>query len=431
MSVFPAGLRDWLHRRRHPARFALLDGLLANQALSRGELLAKQRADLVAIVAYASAHTEHYAERFGGADLRRFAELPILTKDDVAAAPERLLARDADRSRVHLGHTGGSTGRPTPFYWDAARHELMRAGMMRSYMGSGWRPGERIVNFWGAAADLGGGAGLGRRYAQWVTGETTLAAREFDDALLERWAAFVAARRPVLLQGYASILAALARHMLDRRIVPPATLRGVYSTAETLTDAQRELMARAFSCPVFNQYGSREIPNIACECRRGNMHVFSDMVYLESQDIDDEPRLLVTSLTNRLMPMIRYDIGDSGRLREGECGCGWAFPLMEMGMCRRNDLIRTADGRSIHPSFFNGLLHGMSGIREYRFIQRELDRVVLELVAAAPLGRDAEDALRTRVGRECGARMALDVVYVDALPRTASGKHRFVACELA
>jgi phenylacetate-coenzyme A ligase PaaK-like adenylate-forming protein len=33
---------------------------------------------------------------------------------------------------------------------------------------------------------------------------------------------------------------------------------------------------------VFNQYGSREIPNIACECQLGKMHVFSDMVMLES-----------------------------------------------------------------------------------------------------------------------------------------------------
>jgi phenylacetate-CoA ligase len=235
----------------------------------------------------------------------------------------------------------------------------------------------------------------------------------------------------VLLQGYASILAALARLVIEEKLAMPRSLRGVYSTAEVLTDAQRELMERAFGCKVFNQYGSREVPNIACECRLGNMHVFSDMVRLESVALDGEPdRLLVTSLTNRLMPMIRYDIGDSGRLKEGECGCGWAFPLMEMGMCRQNDLVRTRDGRLIHPSFFNALLYGAGGIRSYRFVQRAPDRMVLELVADSPLGAAAEEAMREKIRRELDAGMSLAIDYVAAIPRTASGKHRFVVSEL-
>ena len=81
------------------------------------------------------------------------------------------------------------------------------------------------------------GGGLGRKYAAWVSGETTLAAREFTERELREWATFVQSWRPVLLQGYASILAALARFVLDQRLAMPNTLRGVYSTAEVLTGA--------------------------------------------------------------------------------------------------------------------------------------------------------------------------------------------------
>jgi phenylacetate-CoA ligase len=63
----------------------------------------------------------------------------------------------------------------------------------------------------------------------------------------------------------------------------PRSLIGVYATAEVLTDAQRDLMQQAFGCKVFNQYGCREVPNIAWECRHGNMHVFADLVVLESE----------------------------------------------------------------------------------------------------------------------------------------------------
>jgi len=426
-----AGLRDRLHRRRHPARFALLDDLLRHQALSRDEILEKQREDLARIVAFAVANTDYYARRFAGIPglgERRpaSADFPVLGKDDVVANLDAMRARGADRGSAHIGYTGGSTGKPLAFWWDAAKHELMRAGMMRSYMGSGWRPGERIVNFWGAAQDIKGG-GLGRKYAAWVSGETTLAAREFTEGDLRAWADFVQSYRPVLLQGYASILAALARHVLDRRLPLPRTLRGVYSTAEVLSEEQREVMERAFGCKVFNQYGSREIPNIACECRHGNMHVFTDMVWIESVALaGEDDRLLVTSLTNRLMPMIRYDIGDSGRLKEGVCACSSPFPLMEMGLCRQNDIIRTAAGRSIHPAYFNGLLHGLKGIRQYQFVQVEPYRIDLNLVAASPLNTETLESLRQKVRRDVDAGMAIEVNYVDAIRRTAAGKHRFV-----
>ena len=60
-----------------------------------------------------------------------FSTLPILTKDDVRDHLDALLARGA-RDRARLGHTGGSTGKPLAFWYDDAKHELMRAGMCRS-----------------------------------------------------------------------------------------------------------------------------------------------------------------------------------------------------------------------------------------------------------------------------------------------------------
>jgi phenylacetate-CoA ligase len=174
---------------------------------------------------------------------------------------------------------------------------------------------------------------------------------------------------------------------------------------------------------VFNQYGSREIPNIACECRHGHMHVFTDMVHLESTD---DERLLVTSLTNRLMPMIRYENGDSGRLIDGDCDCGWPFPLMAMGMCRQNDLIRTSGGRTVHPSAFNRLLYGMTQIRQYQWQQVAPDRMRLSVVASPALSDEFANGLQTRLRAEVDAGMALEVRHVEEIPRSASGKHRFV-----
>ncbi len=417
-------LRHWLHRRQRLERYTRLAALLATQKLSREELLDKQRRDLDDIVRFAAGNTTFYRERYGAladsfvCDITR---LPILQKTDIVTRLPDLLARGADPRSTKIGHTGGSTGKPLAFYYDESKHELMRAGMMRSYMFSGWRPGQKILNFWGARQDtVAGGVFGGDAFGDFVAAEKTLPAHTITESRLHAWVAFIQRYRPVLLQGYASILAVLARYVSERRLTMPASLRGVYSTAEVLDAGQRQAIADAFGCPVFNQYGSREIPNIACECRHGNMHVFTDMVWLES--VDDQ--LLVTSLTNRLMPMIRYAIGDSGRLQEGDCPCGSPFPLMEMGMCRQNDLILAPDDRRIHPSYFNGLLYGLTQIEQYQFVQAAAGRIALAMVAAAPLDEPTVGALRDSLRRDAG--LELDLAYVDAIERSASGKHRFV-----
>jgi phenylacetate-CoA ligase len=418
-------LKVWLHRRRQPLRYQLLDGLLATQALTPAQLRRKQQDDLHASVDFARAHTAYYAERLAALpDDWRIGDLPILTKDTVRDRLPDLLARGHDPHTTPIGHTGGSTGQPLAFWYDDYKHELMRAGMMRSYLMSGWRPGEKILNFWGARQDtVAGGVFGGERIGDFIAAEKTLPAHEINEEKLRTWANFIAAYRPVLLQGYASILATLARFILDRQLAMPASLIGVYSTAEMLTEEMREAMEAAFGCTVFNQYGSREIPNIACECRHGRMHVFTDMVWLESVN----GQLLVTSLTNRLMPMIRYANGDCGELLDETCACGSPFPLMAMGLCRQNDFIVAPDGRRIHPSFFNRLLYGQTQVAHYQFVQETPQRVVLRLATAAPLAGATVVALQAGI-RSVG--LALDIEYVPEIGRTASGKHRFVISRL-
>ena len=430
-----SGLRHWLHRRRRPARYAHLASLLTNQALSPEALRLKQRADLNAIVRFAAAHTAYYRERFAGLPATGdidLAALPILRKEDVVAHMAEMLAAGHDPRTTPIGHTGGSTGKPLAFYYDEHKHELMRAGMMRSYMMAGWRPGQKILNFWGARQDtVAGGVFGGATVEDFVAAEKTVAAHHISADKLQAWTAFIRRYRPVLLQGYASILAALARHVLDARIVMPHSLIGVFSTAEVLNGWQRELMEEAFGCKVFNQYGSREIPNIACECRHGRMHVFSDMVYLESQGGENEGRLLVTSLTNRLMPMIRYENGDMGELLETHCDCGSPFPLMAMGMCRSNDHIVVPDGRRIHPAYFNGLLYGLTQIAQYQFVQPAPGRLVLNLVCAVPLDDATVRRLHENICRDVASGLVFEIKYVPEIERSVSGKHRFVISHCA
>jgi len=93
----------------------------------------------------------------------------------------------------------------------------------------------------------------------------------------------------------------------------------------------REKVEEVFGCPVYNRYGSREVGDIAGECKyHQGLHVLPWGSYVEIVDEAGnlvepgvEGRILVTCLTNYAMPLIRYDIGDRGALAgEFKCPCG-------------------------------------------------------------------------------------------------------------
>ncbi len=427
-------LKYWLHKNARPSRYQLLPGLLQQQKLTQAQLLEKQKQDLARIVQFASLHTDYYKNCYAELlpeelnDLN-IGRLPVLSKDKLIRHRDAMVSDLTNKNTIRLGYTGGSTGKPLSFYYDTYKMELMRAGMCRSYMWSGWQPGEKILNFWGAKQDIKKYS-LRNRYYNFIAAEQTIGAWEYGETELNLWAQYIKNYKPILLQGYASILADVARHVIENKITLPKRLKGVYSTAEVLYDWQRDLMETAFGCKVYNQYGCREIPNIGLECRQGNMHIFTDMVYLESVNTDNEDKLLITSLTNFLMPMIRYENGDSGKIKQGECACGSALPMMEMGVCRSNDFIKTRNGKKIAPSYFNRLLDGVSGIQQYQFVQTELDKVMLNINANIKLDVELVNSIKEKIHNDVGEGMQIEIQYVDKIKRTRSGKHRFVICAL-
>jgi len=421
-------LKNLVHRQARPLRYRLLKPLLAHEAFSAEQLQHYQQQQFNAMVRFAMQNTDFYRDSYQGLAGPDFdaTDLPVLTRETVVAQRDALLAGGLDQTGLKLGYTGGSTGKPLAFYYTDEKTEHMRAGMMRSYCWAGWRPGDKVLNFWGARQDIHKPRTPSDRLRRYTAAEQTLGAYEFSDAELLNWARHVQSWKPTLLQGYASILTELAQFVRRRHMPMPATIKGVFSTAEVLYDWQRAAIESAFSCTVFNQYGSREVPNIGLQCAHGNFHVFSDLVKLESIPVEGEQRLLVTSLTNRIMPMIRYQLGDLGRLQEGRCSCGSPFPLLALDVCRSNDLIVTPAGRKIYPSYFVHLLDGYSGILQFQFEQTGPGRIELRLCSREDVTDSIWPALKSRLQADLGNDMSLQVEQVKAIPRSHSGKHRSV-----
>ncbi len=447
-------IRECLYRLRGRNRYARFRETLELQRLPTDELRRRQFWQVSTLLRYAYDHVPYYRERFRelGAtpeDIRSFEDFnsfPVLTRQGVQDNMSELLSSNVLENMRYVNFSGGTTGHPIRFYQDLRLRESMDSNWLLCLSFAGWTPSDMIVSVWGNPRDIGASA-VPSGLRPWLAGNVLLNAYRYGKEDLRTWLKVIGRYRRVFLYGYVSVLADLAEFALDNDI-RTTSVQGAVTTAERLHEQQRVLIGQAFACKVHDQYGSREVPAVAAECAHGGMHLLTHSAYAEFLPVENgrmrEPfyeeaeqdglrRIVLTNLTNRAMPLIRYEVGDLGAPAEGSCDCGRGFPLMRMGVGRLGCTLRLPDGRRLYSTFFVRQLYGMDGISAFQFRQSALDSVTLFVVRGPRFSEVVADKLQklqARFPRDLCPGMALDIRYVDEVPRTEAGKHRHVVCEV-
>lgn len=215
------------------------------------------------------------------------------------------------------------------------------------------------------------------------------------------------------------------------------TLRLIISFAELLTENRRKRIEDLFNVPVFNLYGLQELPLIGIECKkREGLHINSDVIALEvikndQQSYDQEGRIIVTDLFNKYAPLIRYDTGDTGVLKEDTCSCGCAFPLLSKLTGRANDFLIAYNGKKVSPMEIMYLMYSIEGIKKYKIIQESLRDIVLYIVAYDH-SKINEHVIRDEFQKVLpDTRIKIIYVKDDSIPQYGSiGKVKFIESKL-
>ncbi|HCL80368.1 MAG TPA: hypothetical protein DIC53_10415, partial [Synergistaceae bacterium] len=173
-------------------------------------------------------------------------------------------------------------------------------------------------------------------------------------------------------------------------------------------------------------------------------HVNPFTHYIETVDDAGYPvtgrpgRIVVTVLTNRAMPLIRYDIGDWGTLDEGAsclCGRDWQTLSSIDGKAVTSFLRR--DGTEVHSyALLNiiGLGHGQGVYDVYQAVQEDYGRfLILAVLSGHGVALDgrvrrAEENITRDIRRIFGQDTEVLFRYVDRIPPTASGKYVSEVC---
>jgi phenylacetate-CoA ligase len=242
--------------------------------------------------------------------------------------------------------------------------------------------------------------------------------------------------RPVVLDGYPSSVYVLAKTLLNRQERLP--LKAVLTSSETLYDFQREAIEQAFECPVFDYYGAAErvIFTAECEQHEGH-HVFPEYGITEILDEERNPvvgniegSLAGTSLHNFGMPLLRYITNDRCTFKPGKCTCGRRFPLLEDVTTKAEDLLRLRDGRLISPSVLTHPFKPLNAIDGSQVVQRSLDQLTIRLIPREDFKPAHADQLIRDLRARLGQDMEIQIEYVRELPRTRSGKFKWVVSDI-
>jgi phenylacetate-CoA ligase len=426
-------------RLLRPERSRWLRELDRSQWRSPDELAELQRRKLSDLLRGAAASVPFYRQAVrasgrdaGALEAADLGALPLIDKGIMKERRQEFLAEGGDPADLQITHTGGSTGAWFEFFVDRRSRQIRRAADLRGRTWTGWRVGEPQAILWGHRDDVADGSSLGSRLRNLVFNRSImLNAYDMDDSLLEEYWRQIVRLRPRLVVGYASALAFLAEHLKRHGRTVPSP-RGLISSAETLTDDQREIIEAQFRVPLLNRYGSREFGVIAQQCGGSSgLHIVTERIYMEVLSPDGTPcepgergEMVLTDLDNRAMPFIRYRTGDLGVLAASPCSCGRGLPLLASVEGRTSELIVGKNGKYYScqsPRLFGA---GIPGIAQMQVIQETLDQIVVKVVTDTAWTGDSREELIARM-RDLLGDVLVTVDEVAEIPPAPSGKYRF------
>jgi len=358
-----------------------------------------------------------------------FRKLPILTKE-ILKNNYNLLKPKNKKTRVSIRQTSGSTGIPLKLEKNRQTTAYMDAVMYRSYMWYGIRPGDRQLRIWGAEIDPI--LKFKMHLKDFLLNRIRLSAFELDRKNFLKFIRKIKTFKPVFVYGYAQSVFEFAKFIVDEKIdIRHLKFKAVIVTGEMIFGWQKEVIKKAFSCPVVNEYGCTEVGIIAIECAMGGMHIMSDALFVEFIKNDTasnlkEREIVVTELNNFYSPLIRYKVGDKGILSNSLCPCGRGFPLMASIKGRSDEFIVFPNGKKVDPYVFEYIIKNIPSkygtINQFLIIQESISCLNLKLVCDTSCPQKLVKALNNSWVKLYGNDLSLKVEFVNNISKNASGK---------
>jgi phenylacetate-coenzyme A ligase PaaK-like adenylate-forming protein len=394
---------------------------------------------LASIIERAAGRSPFYRERFreagiapsGVKSMKDLSSLPILTKHEAQQHMLRIASTAFPSRETRMVHTSGTTGGALrfPVTMNAIQEQWAIWWRYRSWHGikkgtwSALFAGRSVVPskqdrppFWRVNRP-------GR--------QLLFSGYHMSPENLSAYVGELRRRKPPWLHGYPSLLALLAAYLEEWDCDLGYEIRWVTTGAENLLPHQSAVIERALGVKPIQHYGLAEGVANMSQCELGRMHVDEDFAAVEFVPLgqDGLHRIIGTNLTNPAAPLLRYDTQDLATIREGSaCTCGRPGRLVEKVDGRLEDYVVLRNG--VRIGRMDHIFKDMINVQEAQIHQARPGEMTIRVVRGRGYGDEDEQELLREAEKRVGDDMEIGVEYLNSLPRSPTGKLRFVLSEL-
>lgn len=416
--------------------------LKRSQFWSREQIKALQIKRLKKLIDHAYENVPYYRNIFNDRnlmpedinDLSDLNKIPFLTKEIIRDNLEDLKAKNYPKEKFEYVTTGGSTGIPLGFYYERGVSRAIEWAFMKSLWDRvGFRFRDKCVVLRGNIVESSDEGRFWKTgfFGRWLILSTYHMTDDNLWAYIEKIDEF----KPRFIQAYASAITILATFMKENGIKPFPTVQAILCGSENLYPWQREMIGDIFKCRVFSWYGNSEQTVLAGECECGSYyHIMPEYGIAELIGSDGRPvteegvigEVVTTGLNNYVFPLIRYRTMDLASLYKSKCSCGRDHITLERVEGRLQEFVVTGEGRLISMVAINMHSDVFDNVKQFQFYQEKAGELVLNIVRKESYDERDTNYIKKELHKKLGKDVDLDVKFVDNIPRTKSGKYRFL-----
>jgi len=390
-----------------------------------------QNQNLQKIIHYAYNNTDYYKELFDKNGIKPaeiktkkdLTKIPILTRKLIIDNFGKIKSREINNISHKIGRTGGTTGEPLTYLMDNITWSFSNANNIINWEKTKYIFGQKYAAIGSTSIFVNKHKSLKHKLFYKFKNKVELDGMKMTDDDIRSHIKLIKKNKIKFIYGYTSAIYILAKYVVKNEISMQIT--ACFPTSEILLDSYREVIIEAFNCTVVNCYGANDGGITAYEHVKESFEVgYSTIIRVDNSEelSNSKGPILVTSLLNKSIPMINYQLGDEVKIKEN--GGDYNGQVIEKVYGRTSDTIELENGNVLTGFSYYEQIFNLP-VQAWDLSKIGKNSLLCKVIRLPDYGEDDERKLISKLKDYAGSSSIIKVEYYDKFEIAKNGKRNY------